>query len=133
MPLLLFSYCCHFHELLFKKQFKAYGQSKTANILHAVELHKRYHNEKHGNIVAVSLHPGVIETELWRHATTAAFTMNKTIPQGAATSMYCALCPSITSGAYYNDCAEAPTAPYAIDSGNAERLWEVSVATLASL
>lgn len=83
--------------------------------------------------MAVSLHPGVIETELWRHATTASFTMNKTIPQGAATSVYCALCPTITSGAYYNNCEEAPAAPYAIDSENAAKLWEVSVATLASI
>ena len=55
----------------------AYGQSKTANILHAVELNKRL---SASGVTAVALHPGVIETELWRHAGPVA-KMNKTIPQ----------------------------------------------------
>ena len=62
------------------KPFTAYGQSKTANILHAVELNKRL---SASGITAVALHPGVIETELWRHAGTVV-TINKTIPQVAS-------------------------------------------------
>lgn len=103
--------------------WKSYGQSKTANILHAVELAKKYTS---AGITSVSLHPGVIETELWRHAGTI-YTMNKTIPQGAATSVFCVVSPTVKSGLFYDDCKESDPAPYASSSENAEKLWELSL------
>lgn len=78
----------------------------------------------------MSLHPGVIETELWRHAG-KIFQMNKTIPQGAATSVFCAVAPSVRGGAFYNDCNEAEAASYATNAANAEKLWQASEALIA--
>ncbi len=107
---------------LWSWQWKAYGQSKTANILHVVGLNARFGSR---GLVAVALHPGVIETELWRHAG-LVFKMNKSIPQGAATSVFCAVSPSVVGGAYYNDCNLATCAPYASDEGLAAKLWDFS-------
>ena len=106
--------------------FTAYGQSKTANILHAKGLHDRYYAE---GIVAVSLHPGVIETELWRNGKIGA-SMNKTIPQGAATQVYCAVSRDIVPGAYYSDCKELTPNAWATNKEAADRLWDWSVAAV---
>jgi NAD(P)-dependent dehydrogenase (short-subunit alcohol dehydrogenase family) len=43
---------------------KRYGQSKTANILFAVELNRRYKSQ---GLIANALHPGYIQTDLQRH------------------------------------------------------------------
>lgn len=108
--------------------WKAYGQSKTANILFAKELQRRYASD---GVTSVALHPGVIESELWRHTDTR-FAFNKSIPQGASTSMYCCLAPDVVGGMFYNDCAVAETAPYAVDMDAAAKLWDVSVERTAS-
>lgn len=91
--------------------------------MHAVELNRLYAKD---GVIAVSLHPGVIETELWRH-TGAIMKMNKTIPQGAATSVFCCVSPAIQGGRFYNDCNEDQAAPYATDAGQAEQLWSLSL------
>ena len=100
--------------------WRSYGQSKSANILHAIELQRRLSSD---GITAVSLHPGVItDSDLWRHAG-KVFKANKNVPQGASTSVYCALAPKVVGGAYYEDCALADAAPWAMDPALAERLW----------
>lgn len=109
--------------------WRAYGQSKTANILHACELNNRF-ADSHG-IVAVSLHPGVIETELWRHAG-VVYPANKTIPQGAATSVFCCVSPTIQGGRYYNDCQESSANAWATDSAFASQFWQLSLALTES-
>ena len=103
--------------------WKAYGQSKTANILFTKDLQRRFGPD---GITSVALHPGVIESELWRH-TDSRFQFNKTIAQGASTSMYCCLSPDIQGGLFYNDCSVAEPAPYACDMAEAARLWDISV------
>lgn len=116
-------------DLMFHNSYgdwKVYGQSKTANILHAIGLQSRY--EKDG-ITSVSLHPGVIHTELWRHSA-KKYPNDKTIPEGTSTSIYCCVAPDIKGGGYYNNCQEAQPADYACDPANAERLWEVTEAIL---
>jgi len=54
----------------------------------------------------------------------------KTIPQGAATSLFAALSPEAAEGGkFYDDCHEAvdpPAAPYSLDPAEAKRLWELS-------
>ncbi len=83
--------------------FVAYGRSKTANILFAVEFDRRHRSR---GIRAAAVHPGGIMTELSRHLDPAWLPgmidqMNrdlavegkppfqfKTIPQGAATSVW---------------------------------------------
>lgn len=129
--------------------FVAYGRSKTANILFAVEFDRRHRGQ---GIRAVALHPGVIETELGRHMTTQmrekavaavnrqftekpAFTV-KTIPQGAATSVWAGFVADtdLVGGRYCEDCDVAALAavdpgerkgvrPYAMDQERARALW----------
>eukprot|EP00759_Apiculatamorpha_spiralis_P002223 PhF_6_TR10822/c2_g2_i3/m.17458 len=79
----------------------AYGQSKLGNILHARALNARLQAEAKPNVAAVSLHPGVIRTELMRHQSSVvkglmdvfAGLFRKSIPQGAATQLYVSLAP----------------------------------------
>jgi NAD(P)-dependent dehydrogenase (short-subunit alcohol dehydrogenase family) len=121
----------------------AYGQSKTANVLFAVEATRRWGAD---GITANSLMPGAIATRLQRHiggARTPA-ELRKTPDQGAATSVLLAVSALMEGigGRYFNDCNEAEVldhrpettltgvAPYALDPGNAERLWEVSLELL---
>jgi len=96
----------------------AYQQSKLGNILLAKEFAKRDERNAAVKLEAVSLHPGIIDTNLSRHlgsATKGIFTVlgwvgilsKKTVEQGAATSVTCATAVSVTNGAYYDDCEPA--------------------------
>jgi NAD(P)-dependent dehydrogenase (short-subunit alcohol dehydrogenase family) len=125
----------------------AYGQSKTANVLLAVEATRRWAGD---GITANAVHPGAIEeTNLSRHMdperlaalrNSGLFTY-KTIAQGAATSVLVATSPQLEGigGRYFEDCNEsvvvdpdttedlrAGVAGYALDPANAQRLWDVS-------
>ncbi len=116
-------------------EWKVYGHSKLANILHAKELARRLENT---GISVYSLHPGAIGTDLGRHMEEKSacircikpcfYWMIKTPWHGAQTTLYCALEDKIEheSGLYYSDCdKKTPSAP-AQDMDAAERLWEVS-------
>ena len=130
----------------------AYSQSKTANILFAVEAAKRWASDR---ITVNALNPGrIVDTDLKRYIgelsnSPATFEPNstgvswKSIPQGAATSVLLASSPFLegVSGRYFEDCNEAgPNQPgtcrgvarYAVDPEKAARLWEVSVECLQS-
>jgi NAD(P)-dependent dehydrogenase (short-subunit alcohol dehydrogenase family) len=128
----------------------AYGQSKTANVLFAVEAAKRWASD---GVIANSLMPGGIHTNLQRHQEENMTPEIKEIfdnyewkslEQGAATSVLLAASPLIegVSGRYFEDCNEArvttdPNAqdgvrPHALDPDDAARLWDVSVAMLQS-
>jgi NAD(P)-dependent dehydrogenase (short-subunit alcohol dehydrogenase family) len=134
--------------------FGAYGQSKTANVLFAVEVTRRWSDD---GITANALMPGGIATELQRHVGGAEYMEQagerfrqagsalKTVEQGAATSVLLATSPQLEGigGRYFEDCNEAAiihrrgeagvggVAPYALDPNNAERLWEVSLGLIA--
>jgi NAD(P)-dependent dehydrogenase (short-subunit alcohol dehydrogenase family) len=133
--------------------FVAYGRSKTANILFAVEFDRRW---KDRGIRAAAVHPGGIKTELGRHMDQAAearmvASINssnvkaglpplryKTIPEGAATSVWAAaVAPAEdVGGRYCEDCHVAEVAsdpvirggvrPYALDPARARALWALS-------
>ncbi|WCJ24144.1 NAD(P)-binding Rossmann-fold superfamily protein [Euphorbia peplus] len=82
-------------------RFRAYGESKLANILHANELARRL-KEDGVNITANSLHPGAIATNLARHdsflggiVSLLGLLVLKNHQQGAATSCYVALNPQV--------------------------------------
>jgi len=90
----------------------AYGQSKLANILFAKGLDDKL-KESGSDIVSVSLHPGVIGTNLWRYTpkwTRPILNMiatDKSIDQGAATNVFCCLVKSegeLNGGEYLQDC-----------------------------
>ena len=131
--------------------FKAYGRSKTANILFALELDRRLRSR---DIRAVALHPGGIMTELMRHTSPellarmaeqakagmdparAAKSQVKTIPQGAATTVWAAfVAPAkVIGGRYCEDChvgevedvAYRGVRSYAVDPVRANALWAKS-------
>jgi NAD(P)-dependent dehydrogenase (short-subunit alcohol dehydrogenase family) len=119
----------------------AYGQSKTANILFAVEADRRYAAD---GIRAYAVHPGaILDTDLARHYDPAEFELVverarrigsfKTVEQGAATTLFCATSPLLSDvgGVYCENCDIAPiksdgddgVRPYAIDPDTAQRLW----------
>jgi NAD(P)-dependent dehydrogenase (short-subunit alcohol dehydrogenase family) len=133
----------------------AYGRSKTANILFAVEFDRRH---KTRGVRATALHPGGIRTELGRHmepdeldklvahinAQLAADGQPpfqfKTVPQGAATSVWAAFVAPAedVGGSYCENCQVSeiteglisPVSPgvrrYALDPGHAKALWSKS-------
>ena len=133
----------------------AYGQSKTANALFAVEATRRWAAD---GITANALMPGGIWTPLQRHwsaekraaneeqarqaEAAGAFRM-KSVEQGAATSVFLAASPQVegVGGRYFEDCHEAETVEqlngihgvmaHALDPEAAERLWDVSLELLA--
>jgi NAD(P)-dependent dehydrogenase (short-subunit alcohol dehydrogenase family) len=139
-----------FDDLMFERRdyepWLAYGQSKTANVLFAVEGATRWAGD---GITVNALHPGGIKTNLQRYvseeelarlratAGAAGAPAWKTPEQGAATSVLLAASPLVegVSGRYFEDVAEARphqegtrtgVAAYALDRDSAARLWTVS-------
>ncbi|KAK9724657.1 hypothetical protein RND81_05G090300 [Saponaria officinalis] len=117
------------------QSWRAYGQSKLANILHAKELTKRL-KEEGAEITANSLHPGVISTNLLRYNSffDSVFSklgkyVLKSVPQGAATTCYVALHPQVkgVSGEYFSDSNVAKPTSQAEDATLAEKLWDFSM------
>jgi len=137
--------------------FVAYGRSKTANILFTVAFDRRHRGL---GVRAAAVHPGVIETELARHVDPARLQALidqitkeriangkepfrwKTVPQGAATSVWTAVVApaEVIGGKYCENChvgevvADSATISgvsegvraYALDPNNAEALWKKS-------
>ncbi|MEV6026666.1 SDR family NAD(P)-dependent oxidoreductase [Streptomyces sp. NPDC052036] len=139
-----------FDDLFFRRRpydpGDAYGQSKTAQILFAVEATRRW--AQHG-ITTNALMPGGIWTNLQRHwdpdrrARLKAAIPGKTPQQGAATSVLLAASPRLQgiSGRYFDDCKEAEPVEeiidglhgvhaWALDKDAARRLWDVSTALI---
>ncbi|KAM5353449.1 hypothetical protein ACJ41O_000099 [Fusarium nematophilum] len=130
--------------------FVGYGQSKTANILHAIELTRRL-QRKGENLFALAVHPGTIDTGLSRGLDdqgrqtlggTAPNGVWKSIDQGAATTIVGAFDPKLVdriqdsaSGGclYLADCqpAEEKMAAHARDVKAAEKLWNETKTMLA--
>ncbi|MCD7458314.1 Short-chain dehydrogenase TIC 32 B, chloroplastic [Datura stramonium] len=113
---------------------RAYFQSKLANILHANELSRRL-QEEGANITVNSVHPGLIMTNLMKHTAllmsiikTFSSFMWKNVPQGAATTCYVALHPSLNgvTGKFFNDCNEQEPSKLAQDEDLAHNLWDFS-------
>lgn len=134
-------------------EFGAYGRSKTANVLFAVEFDRRHKSE---GIRATAVHPGGILTELGRHMTQDLRDLMmksieegnkaanlpphkwKTIPQGAATTVWSGFVAPAdeVGGKYCEDChvaeivdnaaARGGVRPYALDPEHAKALWAKS-------
>ena len=137
--------------------FVAYGRSKTANILFAVAFD---HRHRRRGVRAAAVHPGAVETELGRHMDSSRLNvmieqMNtqlaaegkppfqfKSIPQGAATSVWAAIVasPEEIGGRYCENChvgrivadqvaisaISEGVRGYALDASHAEALWKKS-------
>jgi len=137
-------------------KFMAYAQAKTANILFAVALDRRLAGR---GVRAYAVHPGAINTSLGRYMSREDFDEMmgnvrtrsgtapdddnpwagltfKTVPQGAATSVWAATTPELDGrgGLYLLDCQVGKpdsgrgdgVKSYAVDPEAAERLWHVS-------
>jgi NAD(P)-dependent dehydrogenase (short-subunit alcohol dehydrogenase family) len=125
-----------------------YGQSKTANVLFAVEATRRWADD---GITTNALHPGRIWTNLVRYLTddvresfrTDPTAEYKTPEQGAATSVFVATSPLLDGigGRYFEDGNQAVpylggpervgVANYALDPDAAQRLWELSAQAIS--
>ena len=121
-------------------KFEAYGQSKTANILFTVELDARLAGR---GVRSYAVHPGMIATDLGRHMTrddmralrdrakqapAGGLPAYKSIPAGAATTVWAATAPELSSvgGVYLADCGLAMANQWALDRTSAARLWTLS-------
>lgn len=109
--------------------FDAYGDAKLANASFARALAKRVPQ----HITSLSVHPGVIATALSRSMgvmgvvfRTVGRPFMKSVPQGAATSVFAVAAPELSahSGAYLADCAVARASAEARDEGFADTLWD---------
>ena len=135
----------NWNDIMMEKKYspsKAYGQSKLANVFHCTELSKRLE----GSGVTVNcLHPGVIETELFRHVDKGSHLslpmraglkllsplvrwMFLTPKKGAQTTIYCAIAPELenVSGKYFANCANEKLLKHAKNEEDAEKLWRMS-------
>jgi NAD(P)-dependent dehydrogenase (short-subunit alcohol dehydrogenase family) len=116
--------------------FGTYGDSKLANVLFAKGLAQRLPK----NVTALSLHPGVINTNLSRDMGVIGAIYRaigglfmKSVEQGAATTVYAASAPQLAdkSGAYLSDCAiEAPLSE-AVDETLITQTWNLSQQAVA--
>lgn len=137
--------------------WSGYGASKTANVLFSVELERRLGPL---GVHALAVHPGGIHTDLGRHMTRellgeiqqriaqsnpGGFEW-KSIPQGAATTVWAATTPEFADrgGVYCEDCHEAQVVQpddagragvlaYAVDPERAGALWDRSMSVLAAV
>ncbi|KAL9409706.1 hypothetical protein AB3S75_048011 [Citrus x aurantiifolia] len=117
--------------------FVAYGQSKLANILHANELARHLKEEEGVEILtANSLHPGAINTNLFRQEGFVNAIVGflgkfvfRNVQQGAATTCYVALHPQVKgkTGLYFNDSNIAQPSTHAVDTELARKLWDFSL------
>jgi NAD(P)-dependent dehydrogenase (short-subunit alcohol dehydrogenase family) len=129
----------------------SYGRSKSANALFALALDRRLGDQ---GVHAWSVHPGGIHTELGRHLTEESLSALagarrgraapkwKSIPQGAATSVWAVTAPELVDhgGRYLEDCGVAPLVEeagaengvmrYAQDPDHADELWSWSEAVV---
>ena len=113
--------------------FRAYGQSKLANILFTYELARRLDKT---NITVNALHPGYVDTGIplssgfpGNIAKEFARFFAKKPEVGALTSIYLATSPEVegVTGKYYIDCKQVNSSPESYDQSTAEKLWQVSL------
>nr|KYP65420.1 WW domain-containing oxidoreductase [Cajanus cajan] len=120
--------------------WRAYGQSKLANILHANELARRL-KEEEINITVNSLHPGSTITNIYmgNRLLKGPFVVDKlagflvkNVQQGAATTCYVALHPQVSgiSGKYFADNNLAEPYSHGKNMDLAKKLWDFSMSLI---
>jgi NAD(P)-dependent dehydrogenase (short-subunit alcohol dehydrogenase family) len=128
----------NFDDIQFKQKYsgwKAYQQSKLANILFTYELARRIEGTR---VTANTLHPGFVSTNFLQvfNDAPAGWLIRKLAPlvalspeQGARTSIYLASSPDVEgiSGQYFVKEKPATSSPQSRDQAAAERLWRLSV------
>ena len=132
----------HFRQGREYTAWSSYGQSKAANILMIRELADQLGSDS--KITALSLHPGVIMTNLTRHMgipwlilpIAGLFFADKTIEQGASTTIAACLDPQFVnhSGSYLSHCQLEETNEHCQDASKELRrgLWKATEADIAA-
>jgi len=134
----------------FYSAWPAYGQSKLANVLFTKELQRRADAAGETWLTTVTLHPGVVNTDLWRYivgeekltemksngsnsiesiAMNVASLFTKTSAEGASTQVFLASenASNLSKGAFYEEMKENRNIlRYANDESKAKQLWEIS-------
>jgi NAD(P)-dependent dehydrogenase (short-subunit alcohol dehydrogenase family) len=110
---------------------REYATSKLANILFSAELGHRLSGT---GVRTYSLHPGVIDTDIWRGLPAPLRALNRLRldcpAAGASTTLHCATSPAVAgdTGLYYSDCRPAAPSTAGSDARLAHELWERSEA-----
>ena len=113
--------------------WRAYAQSKLANVLHAYELSRRLDADR---VTVNALHPGFVSTRLARNnglvfqlVMPLMRVIARSPEEGARTSVYLASSPQVkgVTGKYFEDSQVVPADPAADDEATAQRLWRVSM------
>ncbi len=119
------------------RSFKAYGQSKLANILFTYELANRV---KGSTVTANTLHPGVIASGFgqsypgWLSAVIGiAKPFMLSNADGAKTSIFLASSPEVedVSGKYFDKCRAVKSNEASYDVESQKRLWTISEELIA--
>ncbi len=125
----------HFEDLNLKEgysAFKAYGQSKLANIMFTYELARRL-DDSHVTVNAV--HPGVVKSRfgrdfqgIWRLLFALFKPFMRNVEKGSETVIWLATSPEVEgiSGKYFSDKKEIRSIDISYDEQAAKRLWKVS-------
>lgn len=108
-----------------------YGISKLANVLFSAELGRKLANT---GVTTYALHPGVVATDVWREVPAFIRPLIKLMmistEEGAATTLYCATSPDVSSetGLYYDQCRVKQPSKVGQDIVLAAELWRRSEA-----
>ena len=112
--------------------WRAYQQSKLANILFTYELARRLEGSR---VTANALHPGFVRTTIFRDPGMMGWVLRRAADlialspdEGAKTSIYLASSPDVEaiSGRYFVKAKPVPSSPQSRDVAAAERLWKLS-------
>ena len=114
--------------------YRAYGQSKLANVLFSYELARRLAGTP---VTSNALSPGMVATDIWKKVNPILTPlinpvirrMGQTPLQGAQTSIYLATTPEVegVTGKYFADCKPMRSSAASYDQKAARRLWELSL------
>lgn len=124
---------------LFFLPIVAYNDSKLLNVWFGMELDRRLCRQ---GVRCYAVHPGnMVNTEIsrywwfWRFLFWLVSPFTKTLPQGAATSVYAAVSPDIEGigGIYLNNCCPCPSSKPSLNDNMAEKMWHVSEKMLKSV
>ena len=124
----------YFDDLHFEKkfnEFRAYGQSKLANILFTYELARRLEGT---GITVNCLHPGMVLTNMGRDSEDVRRVMQEagdsilTPEEGAVTSIYLATSPEVenVTGKYFDNKKAVKSSRKSYNQDSQQRLWDIS-------
>ena len=141
-----------FDDLMFEKSYDAgdsYNASKLSNVYFTKHLAQKLKDENVENLKVVSVHPGVVRTELGRYfheglGCCGNFVMKLIFPliyllskspwYGTQTQLHCCLAPyeHLESGSYYSDCKVKKETLKTDWKEQAEQLWKWSEEAVSS-